>query len=41
MMFSLFRSASAVIVTNGFTLVLPGISDPSITYSPGYSVSRP
>lgn len=31
MIFSMFRSARAVIVTNGLTLVLPGISAPSIT----------
>ncbi|CAM5323848.1 hypothetical protein SLAVM298S_03397 [Streptomyces lavendulae subsp. lavendulae] len=34
MIFSMFRSARAVIVTNGLTLVLPGISAPSITYRP-------
>lgn len=31
MIFSMFRSASAVMVTNGLTLVLPGISEPSMT----------
>lgn len=35
MIFSMLRSASAVMVTNGFTPVLPGISEPSITYRPG------
>lgn len=30
-MFSIFRSARAVMVTNGLTLVLPGISEPSMT----------
>lgn len=35
MIFSMFRSASAVMVTNGLTLVLPGISEPSMTYRPG------
>lgn len=31
MIVSMFRSASAVMVTKGFTLVLPGISEPSMT----------
>src|SRR5205823_6352511 len=35
MIFSMLRSASAVMVTNGLTLVLPGISEPSIAYRPG------
>lgn len=36
MILSMFRSASAVMVTNGLTLVLPGISAPSMTYRPGW-----
>lgn len=31
MILSMFRSARAVIVTNGLTLVLPGMSEPSMT----------
>lgn len=41
MIFSMFRSARAVIVTNGLTLVLPGISAPSMTYRPGWPCRRP
>jgi hypothetical protein len=37
----MFRSASAAIVTNGFTPVLPGTSDPSTTYSPAWPGTRP
>lgn len=35
MILSMLRSASAVMMTNEFTAVLPGISAPSMTYRPG------
>jgi len=41
MIFSMLRSASAVMVTNGLTRVLPGISEPSIAYRPCYPASLP
>lgn len=37
----MFRSAGAVMVTNGLTQIEPGTRAPSVTYSPQYPLTRP